>query len=478
MTGPYLVGIDQGSQSTKVVVFDASGVPVCEGREPLRPSHMPSPGVVEHPDDDLLDSLCAATRAAMHEFPGRPEEIAGVGLCTIRFCRAMLRADGSLASPVLSWMDARVPLPYRHEDPSVAYVTASSGYVGARLTGRFADTYANYAGQWPFDAETLDWLPARADGSYEGTDVRRDMLFDLVAPGEVLGPLTASAAAATGLPAGVPVVATANDKAVEALGCGLADSGTLLVSLGTYIAAMVVGDRNASDLTAAWTNYACEPGKYLFESHGIRRGMWTVSWLRDLLGPSLVAQAAAENRGVEDIMNEAAAHVPPGSDGLMTVLDWLAPTDAPYRKGVMLGFDARHGWAHLYRSVVEGIALTMRARIDEALAELALAPSQAVVSGGGAASDVVMQVFADVLDRPVRRPATSSAAALGAAVCAAAGAGLAPSVEAAAGRMVRAGTVFEPRPDAVDVYARLLDVHRSITAHTDPLLQRSYEIFH
>ena len=106
MSGPYLVVIDQGSQSTKVVVFDADGAPVCEGREPLRPSHMPSPGVVEHPDDDLWDSLCAATRAAMHAFHGRPEEIAGVGLCTIRFCRAMLRADGSLASPVLSWMDA------------------------------------------------------------------------------------------------------------------------------------------------------------------------------------------------------------------------------------------------------------------------------------------------------------------------------------------------------------------------------------
>ena len=77
------------------------------------------------------------------------------------------------------------------------------------------------------------------------------MLFDLVAPGDVLGTLTAAAAAATGLPAGVPVVATANDKAVEALGCGLVDSGGVLVSLGTYVAGMVVGDRWAPDLQDA-----------------------------------------------------------------------------------------------------------------------------------------------------------------------------------------------------------------------------------
>lgn len=475
--GPYLVGIDQGSQSTKVVVYTLDGTPVCEGRVPLRPSAMPAPGVVEHPDDDLWDGLVAATREAMSRLPGDPRDVAAVGLCTIRFCRAMLREDGTLAHPVLSWMDARVARPYEHVDPAVAKVTASSGYLGHRLTGRFTDTNANYAGQWPFDGARLDWLPPGPDGGWPGTDLRRDMLCDLVAPGEVLGRLTPAAAAATGLPAGVPVVATANDKAVEALGCGLLDDGTVLVSLGTYIAGMVVGDRWAPDLQHAWTNQACVPGGYLVESHGIRRGMWTVSWLRDLLGEVLTVRAEALGTSVEDVMNAAAAQVPPGSDGLMTVLDWLAPTDVPHRRGVMLGFDARHGWPHLYRSVLEGIALTMRERLDAMYAELGVAPSRAVVCGGGAASDVLMQIFADVLAVPVERPAAAGAASLGAAVCAAAGAGLAPDVATAARRMVRPGTTFAPRTDAVDVYARLRPVHASIHEHTDPVLARSHEIF-
>ena len=110
------------------------------------------------------------------------------------------------------------------------------------------------------------------------------MLFDLVLPGAVLGPLTPSAAAATGLPAGTSIVATANDKAVEMLGAGTLDERTALVSLGTYIAAMVHGHENHVAPQHFWTNFASVPHRYLYESHGVRRGMWTLSWFLDLLG--------------------------------------------------------------------------------------------------------------------------------------------------------------------------------------------------
>ena len=110
------------------------------------------------------------------------------------------------------------------------------------------------------------------------------MLLELQLPGDVIGQLTPAAAAATGLPAGIPVVTTANDKAVEALGSGSLGPTTALVSLGTYIAAMVHGSENHETATSFWTNFACMPNRYLYESHGVRRGMWTLTWFLDLLG--------------------------------------------------------------------------------------------------------------------------------------------------------------------------------------------------
>ena len=105
---------------------------------------------------------------------------------------------------------------------------------------------------------------------------------------------------------------------------------------------MVPGRENHAAPASFWTNFGCVPHRYLYESHGVRRGMWTLSWFLDLLGPELAERAATLGVSREELIEDEAASVPAGSDGLMTVLDWLAPTEAPFRKGVMLGFDARH----------------------------------------------------------------------------------------------------------------------------------------
>jgi sugar (pentulose or hexulose) kinase len=471
----YLVGIDNGSQSSKVTVFDECGAVVAEGRVPLRANHTPRPGVVEHPDDDIWDSITAACRIAMDAFDGDPADIVGVGLCTIRFCRAMLRADGTLAQPVLSWMDARVGRPFVAESNDVAYVTTSSGYVTHRLTGEFRDTAANYQGMWPIDTDTWRWADTSSD-RYAATGMQRSQLLDLVDPGGVLGHLTEAAAAATGLPVGLPVVATANDKAVEALGCGLLEPSTLLVSLGTYIASMSVGSSNVTDASSFWSNFGSEPGLYLYESGGIRRGMWTVSWFRDLLGSAYADVAAAAGERPEDCLNREAADVPAGSDGLLTVLDWLAPDDASFRKGTILGFDGRQGRAHVYRSILEGIAMTMRDRADAMGTELGIGYERVVVSGGGSSSDLMMQIVADVFQLPSVRVVGDSAAGRGAAICAAVATRVHPSFEAAVAAMVVERDVTPPQPGKAAVYDALRAVHADVTAQTDAIYRRTAAI--
>jgi sugar (pentulose or hexulose) kinase len=478
MAGGYLIGIDGGTQSSKVVVYDLEGSVVSEATQPLRPTARPRPGVVEHPDDDLWESIATASREAIARLPGDPAEILGVGLCTIRCCKAFLRADGSLAAPVLSWMDTRAYEPYLPDDPAVAWATTSSGYLAHRLTGRFVDTAANcILLQWPIDTDTWRW--SDDDDLVASFNLRRDLLFELELPGDVAGAITEQASAATGIPVGTPVVHTANDKAVEALGSGSLDGRTALVSLGTYIAAMVHGHENRATPTAFWTNFACVPGTYLYESHGIRRGMWTVSWFLDLLGPELAAAAEIEGVSREAYLEREAALVPPGSDGLLTVLDWLAPTDHPFRKGVMLGFDARHTRAHVYRSILEAIALTMKDNVDAMCDELGIALERIVVSGGGAASALFVQIFADVFGIPASRPVGGSGASLGAAICAAVATGAHPDVATAMARMTGHRETFEPDAANADLYRRVAEsVYKGVRDAADPVLERSFAIFH
>jgi len=475
MEKKYLIGIDEGSQSCKIMIFDLKGNVVCEGKEPLRSYDMPEPGIVEHPDDDWWTALCVASQKCMAKFTGNVEEILGIGLCTIRFCRAYMKEDGTLAQPGMSWMDVRVSKPYEKTNPEVKYASASSGYVSRRLTGEFKDTVANYQGMWPIDTDNWKWL---AEGKeFDSYGFSREMLPELVMPGEVLGQVTEQASEATGLPKGLPVVATANDKAVEGLGVGCTGKTTITISLGTYIAAMMQGSGNPKGTKSFWSNFACQPFQYLYESDGIRRGMWTVSWFKDVLGDSYEDKAKSLGMSAVEYLDVEAQEVPAGCDGLITIPDWLAPTDKQYKKGMMIGFDGRHSRAHMYRSILESIALTLKYKVDAMMEELDTKPDTIIISGGGSNSDLFMQIFSDVFNVKTVRNVINGAAGLGSAICAAVAVGAYPSFEEAVENMVQVKDVFEPEKKNVEIYTQLLDVYKDVTNYTDPLLERTYDIF-
>ncbi|GGF30828.1 kinase [Marmoricola endophyticus] len=465
--GPLLLGIDLGTQSAKVVVHDSTGGVVAQGRRALRPLARPVPGVAEHPDDDLWDATAAACREAVSGLGDARGDIAAVGLCGVRFCRALVGSDGRLSAPVMSWMDERVSRPH---DPvrEAATVCAASGHLTRRLTGETRDAAGSCRGQWPVDTDRWDW--SRDDEVVASYGLRRAQLPTLVAPGAVLGTVTTEAAGATGLPAGVPVVATSNDKAVEALGAGLREPEDVLLSLGTYVAAMVTGERDRPELTASWTNFGSEPGRYLHESHGVRQGMGTVTWLSALVGPSL----GAGDGSWEERLEVEAARVPPGAEGLLTVPDWLAPPDEPHRRGAFVGLDARHGAGHLHRSLLEGLAMTMGDHVAAMARELERPLRRVLLTGGGARSAVMRQVVADVTGLPVHvGDATDSAAGRGAAICAGVGTGVFAGFAEAVAAMVPRTAPTSPDPARHETYQRLGGALRGLRAALGPSLREA-----
>ena len=322
-----------------------------------------------------------------------------------------------------------------------------------------------------------EWMDRGMDLTVKLIRVRKNQKYDLVMPGEILGYVTREAAERTGLPAGVPVVATSNDKAVEGLGTGCMGDTTACLSLGTYTTAMMEGKENLKGTSYAWPKFSCVPNKYLYDSNGIRRGMWTISWFREVLGESYIKMAEERGMSAEELLSEEAAKVPTGSDGLMTVLDWLAPVDTRYKKGIMIGFDGRTTRGHIYRSLLEAVAMTMKKHVDDMSNEVGVTLDKMIVTGGGSNSDLFMQILADVFNMSTVRNEVNGAAGLGSAICAAVAAGVYGGFDEAVEGMVRIKDTFEPDPEHVKLYQKMLPIYLGITEHTDEVLKKTYEIF-
>jgi sugar (pentulose or hexulose) kinase len=409
----------------------------------------------------------------MASFTGDVADIRGIGLCAIRCCRVFMHRDGSLAAPVMSWMDVRAYAPFE-DDPGIGWTGSTSGYLTFRLTGELRDTIANsYQGQFPVDMQTWTW--SEDPDVLSAFRIPRAKLLDMGLPGEILGRVSATAAAETGLPEGLPVVATANDKAVEALGSGLIEPGVALLSLGTYITSMVSGDRNLPDTDSFFTNLSCIPFRYLYESTGIRGGMWHISWFKSIIGEELERSARETDRLVEDLLEAEAARVPAGSDGLLTVPDWLAPATQPHRKGVMIGFDQRHTRGHIYRSIMEAIAMRMKNNLDAMSRDVGAVPAKLIVCGGGSNSRLFMQIVADVFGTRTVRNRINGAAALGAAICVAVAAGTYADFAEAVGAMVHQQDEYTPDPENHRVYTAINEgVYRNLATMLEGTLGQMY----
>jgi len=475
MDNKYILAIDGGTQSSKVAIFDLLGNEMCSYTVPLKEIVLYEDGRAEHPDDDLWTSLQQACKKTLSIFTGNKEDIIGVGLGSIRCCRVLMKEDGDLAAPVQSWMDIRLSKPYEHEDDEVKYISATTGYLTYRLTGERKDTRSNYVGPWPIDPVTLEWY--EDEEMFSSFNTPRHMLFELTDPSTILGYITQEASEATHIPINLPVVCTANDKAVEGLGAGLKDDGTVLISLGTYITSMMVGREYKSDTTSYWTNPGATKGEFLYESNGIRRGMSTVSWMKDLLGSDILIKAKEQNLSPEAYLELLAAEVNVGSDGLYTVLHWLAQPGRPHERGIMIGFNGSHKGPHMFRSILEGIAMTMKGNVLAMCEERGITLKNIIVSGGGSNGDVFMQILADVCNVRAMRNAVSGSASIGAAICASLALLIYTDRDEAIDHMVHVKDVFTPIKKNVALYKEIDEkVYKHIAPVVDGILKVSHDI--
>jgi len=200
--------------------------------------------------------------------------------------------------------------------------------------------------------------------------------------------------------------------------------------------------------------------------------MWTISWFCDQFGEGIIDEACDQGITIEELFNQEAEKIPAGCEGLITVHDWAPPVTAIYRKGVMFGFDGRHTRAHIYRSILEGIAFTVKNHMDKMNRELETPVRHLIISGGGANSNVFMQIFADVFGVPTSRNRMKGSAAIGCIINAGMAVNAFTSYEEAMERMVCKEDEFIPKPENTTLYNQLNDnVYKHVNLHFDPILK-------
>lgn len=487
MTAVYL-GIDSSTTATKAVAWSRDGEHLGEGRCDL-PLHTPAPGRYEQNPDDWWNSLVAA----LADLGGGVDlgRIEALAISNQRETVAFLSAAGEAVAPAMVWLDERARgevdefaarigddamhrITGKHKDITPAVYRLAwlrkhapqtcrdikvicdvQGFLVKRLTGAFATSWASADPMGCWDIAGKTWSAE----ILAALNWNERMFPPANRPGGVLGTVTPQAASQTGLREGTPVIAGGGDGQCAGLAMGITRPGAAYLNIGT---AVVCGAYQAEYAWGkAWRTMTSMSGDgYIMESC-LRSGAFLLNWLVGEIFGGGGDESAASFAGLE----ARAAGLPPGADGVSVLPYWsgvMNPHWDTAARGAIFGLAGNHGKAHLYRAVMEGIALDQADCMRSVERDTGIRIERYYAVGGGAQSDLWCRIFADCLARPVYRMNTVEASALGAGMAAAAGAGIHSSLTDASEKMRGAVTAqFDPGENAA-AYAQLLDAYGAL----------------
>ena len=483
-----ILGVDIGTSSAKGVLVRSDGTLLAQAVHPHEVSS-PRPGWVEH---DAIGTWWADFRVLVTELlAGLSEPLSAIGVSGIGPCLLPVDAQGEPVRPaILYGVDTRAtaqiaaqraefgdeevlarcgsPLTTQAIGPKLAWIAENepavyqrtrrwymaSSYLVHRLTGEYVLDHHSASQCVPlYDSTTHTWIEPWCERIAPGLDWP-----ELVWPADVVGTVTGTAAAETGLPPGLPVIAGTIDAWSESVSVGAVEPGDVMLMYGTTMFLVDVVGARASWPTL-WGTVGAFPGTYNLAGGMATSGAIT-AWLRDLTGgdyETLVAEAAAAGLGAEGLL------MLPYFAGERT------PLFDPDARGVLVGLTLRHGRGHLYRAALEATAFGVRHNLD-AMATAGGDLRRLVAVGGGTAGELWPRIVSDVLRRPQDLPRHTVGAAYGDAFLAALGTRSAKLADINEWNPVAA--TITPDPASSDAYDRLYQLYLDLypatlsTAHT------------
>lgn len=474
----YVIALDCGLTMTKAVVFDQSGSPL--GGHSVRSPHLAvTPRVVERDAEQLWQAAAASLAGAVAAAHISAAQVAAIAITGHGDGLYLVDASGRPTRPGISSLDSRAQLvvdrwraddtmvdirrisgqePFaaspsallrfllENEPDAVArsrWALSCKDYIVMRLTG-IAGTDFSEASE-SFTAYRTQDYDDRLLGLY-GLDSAERLRPPVRDPTAIVGALTETATAITGLPRSVVVVAGLHDVDASALGSGAIRHGQLVVVAGSYSINEIFTDEPLVDprwlarnspVRGRWLNMSISP-----------TSMTCLEWFLQQGAASLALEANARQSDVYDLV-ESAYHSTAGDTEIPLFLPYLYGSPAEFRTdAAFLGLQGWHRQAHLIRAVLEGIVLNHRVHVDALRS--GLSPSEIRLTGGAARAPYIAQLFADVLGLPVLGTVTAETGALGAALCALTGLGVFRNVEHAVDSVAPPVVRYEPRPAEVD----------------------------
>jgi glycerol kinase len=490
MSGPrYILALDQGTTSSRAILFDRSGAPVAAVQREFA-QHYPHPGWVEHDPHDIWQSQLAVAHEVLRKAGAQASDIAAIGIANQRETTLLWdRASGEPVGPAIVWQDRRTAAhcerlaaqgaasliqnrtgllidPYfsatklawlldsapgvrtRAERGELAFGTVDSWLVWQLSGGRRHVTDASNASRTSlFNIETLDW--------------DNDLLALFGIPRAVLPEIVPSSGAlahtdASLFGASLPITGIAGDQQAATFGQACVEPGLAKNTYGTGLfllmntGAQPVASSHRLVTTVGWQlgahrTYALEGSVFM--------GGAIIQWLRDGLG---IIESAPE---IEALAAQCAS-----SEGVILAPAFAglgAPYWDPYARGTLLGMTRGTGRTHIARAALDAIALQTVDVLSAMEADAGIAVSELRVDGGASQCDLLLQIQADLLGRPVVRPAVIETTALGAAYLAGLETGFWSGLDEIA-QQWRAARRFEPAMSADERGQRIAQWHRAI----------------
>lgn len=492
MSAELTLGVDIGTTNVKACILDTSTAAVIASSSAEHPLHHPYPGWAEQLAEEYWDAVAACIRECLRQVPDRGTDIAAVSVSGLVGVTLGVDTAGRPVRPGMIWMDSRSDtecteiresvgearinavngnriacwfvepklLWMRTHEPDaysqIYKLLSPTGYCNLQLTGQFTINPGDAGLFYPYEHTSSRWNHAVTEEL--GLDPR--IYPEIAASHQMIGTVTAQAAATTGLPTGTAVVAGGTDISAAALGCGAIDAGQAYYSMGTgsNLGIVIPREQDVPEYRILKWPHVLE-SLTLYDAPMAFTGA-SLKWFRDKFADPEVVTAERMGRNVFDLVTEQASHIPAGSDGLL-YLPYLGNSLAPRWDlnacGVFFGMQPFTSRAHFIRALIEGVAFDMYSNVRIA-EEAGVDVKEIILNGGPTKSPFWNQVTADVTGKRLIVPDVDEAAPLGDAIIAATGVGHYDTLREPVKQLAPVQTVIEPDHERHRMYDDLFNL--------------------